>query len=283
MVDQDIQVKIIVATHKQYQMPSDSMYYPLHVGAADKFDSAGNPVDLGYPKDNTGKNISLLNPSFCELTGLYWAWKNLDADYIGLAHYRRHFSLHKKASFDEVLTYDQLRPFLNQVRIIVPNKRKYYIESLYSHYAHTHYPEHLEKTRNILEQLHPEYLDCYDKVMKRTYGYMFNMFIMDRALLEQYCSWLFTILFTLKEHYDKSGEMDHLSDYQGRFYGRISEMIFNVWLEKMVEDGKIQKDQIKEIPVVTMEKINWFKKGWAFMAAKFLHKKYDDSFRSKGN
>ena len=67
--------------------------------------------------------------------------------------------------------------------------------------------------------------------------------------------------FTLKEHYDKTKEMDHLSDYQGRFYGRISEMIFNVWLEKMMEDGKIQKDQIKEIPVVTMEKINWFKKG----------------------
>ena len=70
-------------------MPQDDMYLPVHVGASGK-------NDLGYTKDNTGENISELNPSFCELTGLYWAWKNLDADYIGLAHYRRHFSMVKK-------------------------------------------------------------------------------------------------------------------------------------------------------------------------------------------
>ena len=84
-------VKIIVATHKKYQMPIDHIYIPLHVGADGKKDAEGNDLDFGYIKDNTGDNISNLNPSFCELTGLYWAWKNLDADYIGLVHYRRHF------------------------------------------------------------------------------------------------------------------------------------------------------------------------------------------------
>ena len=86
-------VKIVVATHKKYKMPKDEMYLPLHVGAAGKVDACGNPLDLGYQKDNTGDNISGKNASFCELTGLYWAWKNLDADYIGLAHYRRHFGV----------------------------------------------------------------------------------------------------------------------------------------------------------------------------------------------
>lgn len=108
----EFSVKIIVATHKKYQMPSDQMYIPIHVGADGKKDAEGNDLDFGYIKDNTGDNISNLNPSFCELTGLYWAWKNLDADYIGLVHYRRHFSKKRKVGFENVLTYKELRPYL---------------------------------------------------------------------------------------------------------------------------------------------------------------------------
>ena len=78
-------IKILVAAHKQYWMPEDSVYLPLHVGAEGK-------ADLGYTKDNMGDNISAKNPNFCELTGLYWAWKNLEADYVGLVHYRRYFT-----------------------------------------------------------------------------------------------------------------------------------------------------------------------------------------------
>ena len=63
-------VKIIVATHKKYAMPTDEMYIPVHVGADGKFDEYGKELDLGYIKDNTGDNISSLNPSFCGLTGL---------------------------------------------------------------------------------------------------------------------------------------------------------------------------------------------------------------------
>ena len=70
-------------------MPQDDMYLPIHVGAE------GKTLDLGYQKDNVGENISKKNANYCELTGLYWVWKNLDADFIGLAHYRRHFCLNK--------------------------------------------------------------------------------------------------------------------------------------------------------------------------------------------
>ena len=31
--------KVIIATHKIYQMPEDDLYLPLHVGAANKVDS----------------------------------------------------------------------------------------------------------------------------------------------------------------------------------------------------------------------------------------------------
>ncbi len=121
-------VKIVVATHKKYTMPTDSMYVPIHVGAEGKKDSNGNKLDLGYIKDNTGNNISKKNASFCELTGLYWAWKNLDADFVGLVHYRRHFSMNHKKGFENVLTYEELKPYLDKVKIFVPKKQKYYIE-----------------------------------------------------------------------------------------------------------------------------------------------------------
>ena len=76
--------KIIIAAHKQYRMPDDPVYVPVQVGAACNKDADGNPVDLGFLKDNSGDNISAKNPHFCELTGLYWAWKNLEADHLGL-------------------------------------------------------------------------------------------------------------------------------------------------------------------------------------------------------
>lgn len=120
-------VRIVVATHKAYQMPTDSMYLPLHVGAKGK-------TDLGYRRDDTGEeHISEKNPGFCELTGLYWAWKNLGEDFIGLVHYRRYFCL-KKGRRDEwmnhVLTYPELEPMLHLYKVFVPKKRNYYYRDI---------------------------------------------------------------------------------------------------------------------------------------------------------
>ena len=262
-------IKIIIATHKKYEMPRDSIYLPLHVGAEGK-------GDLGYARDNTGENISSKNPSFCELTGLYWAWKNLDADYIGLVHYRRHFAGTKRGGspFERILTKGELQHMLSGCRIFVPEKRRYYIESLYSHYQHTHYEEHLNQTRELVAQMYSDYLPSYDRVMKRTYGYMFNMMIMERRLLNEYCTWLFDILFAL----EKRSSMSSLSAFQGRFYGRVSEIIFNVRLDYQLEHGRAKRSEVKELPVVYTEKVNWRKKILAFLKAKFFHKKYEGSF-----
>lgn len=262
-------VNIIIATHKKYRMPTDPMYLPLYGGAE------GRLLDLDYAGDNTGDNISRLNPFFCELTGLYWAWKNLDADYIGLVHYRRHFSMEKGAdSWSSVLSYEQIKPYLGTVKIFTPNKRKYYIETLYNHYKHTHYSSQLDETRRIIGEKYPRYLASYDRVLKRTYGYMFNMMIVERGLLDNYCSWLFDILFELGRRTDISG----LSAFQKRFYGRISEIIFNVWLDQKIELNEIKEDEIMEIPCIHMERINWWRKGTMFLKAKFLRKKYEGSF-----
>ena len=113
-------IKIIVATHKKYQMPTDKIYVPVQVGAE------GKELIKDYIPDNTGENISKLNPYFCELTGLYWAWKNLDAQYLGLVHYRRYFTESKKIpkeedkKFECVLTKEQIEEKLKKVDVILP-------------------------------------------------------------------------------------------------------------------------------------------------------------------
>lgn len=134
-------IKIIVATHKESEMPVDDMYLPLHVGAVGKMNSDGTPIDFGYVRDDTGDNISAKNSNFGTQTGLYWAWKNLNAEYKGLVHYRRFFVGSKKNKdnmLESVITYDEIKPMLGQYKIFVPQKRWYIIETLYSHYAHTH-------------------------------------------------------------------------------------------------------------------------------------------------
>lgn len=269
------QIQIIVATHKKYDMPNDPMYLPLHVGAEGKFDEAGNQLDLGYKKDNTGENISIKNPGFCELTGLYWAWKNLDSKFIGLVHYRRHFGHKKSESLDSnVMHYSEIASYLDKYIVLVPAKRRYYIETLYSHYGHTHYIDQLDETRKIIDEFYPDYINSFDRTIKRRWGYMFNMCIMRKDYFSSYCEWLFTILFELEKRIGSR----KLSTFQSRFYGRISEIVFNVWLQKQLDDENLKKDEIKELPYFNVEGENWQKKGIAFLKAKFLHKRYEGSF-----
>ena len=87
--------KILVCCHKKDVMATHEPYMPIHVGKA-----LHPELDLGIQGDNTGDNISEKNGSYCELTGMYWAWKNLkDVDIIGLCHYRRYFDFYSNSIF----------------------------------------------------------------------------------------------------------------------------------------------------------------------------------------
>lgn len=259
----DSVIKIIVATHKKYWMPSDSCYLPLHVG---KRKGHG----IGYEGDDTGDNISAKNPYYCELTGLYWSWKNLQTDYLGLVHYRRHFSVkpwwyrmtHSKEEC--VLTEAELQKLLQKYDVILPKRRNYFIENIREHYVHTHYKEPLEEMERLLAESYPEYVNTYNKVMKRKQAHMFNMYIMRRDLSDAYCEWIFELLGQLEPRIDISG----YSPFQARVYGRLSELLFNVWIEQNVTS-------FRSIPVIYMEEINWLHKGYRFLKSKFMNQLYD--------
>lgn len=242
-------------------MPSDDIYLPMHVG------KAGKP-DFGFVGDDTGDNISLKNPNYCELTGLYWAWKNLNADYIGLVHYRRHFSVkRKKDKRKSVLTHEQLELLLQENDVILPRKRKYYIETVYSHYSHTFDGKQLDDTREILKSKYPIYLNSFDHLMRSRQAHIFNMFIMKKELADQYCEWLFDILSELEKRIDTT----NMSVFDARLFGRISERLLNVWI-------MTNHIPYKEIGYVHMEPVNWGKKIGGFLKAKFGGKKYSASW-----
>lgn len=247
-----------MATHKKYWMPEDPMYMPVHVGAEGK-------AGIGYIGDNTGDNISSRNANYCELTGLYWAWKNLTADYIGLAHYRRHFSVKKNGEKQSrVLTADQVSVLLKKTDVLLPKKRNYYIETNYSQYVHAHHAEDLDITRQIIMEKYPEYIKSFDASMKSTSGHRFNMFIMKHDKLDAYCSWLFDILFELENRLDIS----QYSQYDARVFGFVSERLLDVWLDTNQID-------YKEIPYVFMERQNWLVKIMNFLKRKICGKRED--------
>ena len=78
---------IYIITHKKVSIvePKWKGYRMLQVG--------GDFQEQIYKLvDNSRDNISTKNKTFCELTGLYWIWKNCREDSIvGLVHYRRFF------------------------------------------------------------------------------------------------------------------------------------------------------------------------------------------------
>lgn len=245
-------IRVIVAAHKPYFMPADSMYLPLQVG------SEGKP-EIGFACDCTGENISRKNPTFCELTGLYWAWKNVKADYMGLVHYRRHFSSsgYCRDKRERIISGKQMARALCGVDAVLPRPRNYLIETNYSQYAHAHRAEDLDAARAVIAQLHPTYLPAFDRIMRRTKGHRFNMFVMRYDCFCRYCEWLFSILFELEEKIDVSD----YDTYNARVFGFIGERLLDVWLET-------ENIHYRELPIVNLEGQNWLKKGTAFLLRK---------------
>lgn len=237
-------LKVVVATHKPYGFPQDEVYLPVQAGAA-LHDA------LPYQSDNEGDSISRRNPDWCELTVLYWAWKNLPADHLGLMHYRRYLGRGRRP-----LTGEELEKLLLKTPVLLPKKRHYWIESNLSQYVHAHGPESLEAVRQLMAQRCPEYLPHFDQSLKATSGHRFNIFVMRRDLADAYCQWLFDLLLAL--------EKDRQDVAFPRIYGFLSERMLDCWLAK---NGVAYQ----ELPVYNTEPQHWGKKIYHFLKRKLTY------------
>ena len=252
---------VLVITHKDYEFPHSACYRPLFVGG--KIASGLKNEDL-Y-QDNLGVNIAEKNSSFCELTGLYWAWENgvfKNNQYVGLVHYRRYFAgkalyLKKK----QIASESELLSILDKCDVILPRKRNYFIESIYSHYQHAHHIKDLDITRTVITELQPEYLKSFDTVMQGRKLHLYNMFVMSSEKASEYCLWLFSILFELEKRLD----ITQYDNYQKRVFGFIAERLFNVWVLH-------NQLNVKFLPVVNLEGENLLKKAFGMIKRRIVKK-----------
>ncbi|MBR2804408.1 MAG: DUF4422 domain-containing protein, partial [Eggerthellaceae bacterium] len=216
-------------------------------------------------------NISGKNISFCELTAVYWAWKNLLAvrsqtAYVGVSHYRRFFEIAKKRSIGDVavrpysevsdyaIDFDVLNACFRRHDII--SARKMHARfSILQQYCELHVCEDIYTLICVMHELYPECDRAVCDALLRSNSFSpYNMFIMPWSLFDEYCEWLFSILFEVERRID----ITNYNRLQRRVFGYMGERLFNVWVcwKKLREqelpvllydDNAIQKSQPKEM------------------------------------
>lgn len=186
-------------------------------------------------KDNKRVNISLKNGNYSELTGLYWIWKNIlsireDDDYYGLAHYRRLLNI----SDDDILRLKD-----NDIDVVLPYPMPYEPD------MEAHRRRYLSEGEwaavlNALRELCPEYEKAFEKILRQEYLYNYNIILARREVLDQYCTWLFPILFRVEEINDPDGIKT-----PNRFLGYVGESLETLYFMYHKYELKIAHAGIK--------------------------------------
>lgn len=192
-------------------MPEEKM---IQAGAA----LTKERISPGILTDDTGDNISDRNPQFCELTALYWIWKNSSSDFVGLAHYRRHFIL-PDDWVDRVHSHD-IDVILPVPLFVNPNIKE--------NFCVRHFREAWSVMLEKLELMHPRDYGFVKEYTETSGLYSpCNMFVMKREILNEYCEWVFPVLFSTVEEVGR-----HVDDYQNRYAGMLAERLMTAYFAK---------------------------------------------------
>lgn len=219
-------IKILVAQHKEAEVFHNEVYIPIHVG------KALSKTELGILCDDTGDNISHLNPYFCELTAQYWAWKNMhDVEYIGLCHYRRYFQTE--------FTIENVEQLMDGADIVLA-KSIFFSENLYSNLSRDLVPEDILAFFLYMKGRFQNDQDVINFLINCNHFNPCNMFVCKKSLFDEFCQWQFSILFDLFEILPKSPYVR-----EQRLMGYLAELLLPMYC---ITKGL----KVKEIPVVSM-------------------------------
>jgi hypothetical protein len=175
--------------------------------------------------DNVGENISEKNKQFCELTALYWIWKNAKDDVVGLVHYRRHFILPE--NWKQIMKKEQIDVILPVPLYVHP--------SLEANYRSRHVEKNWDNMLNYLKEERPDEFDDLNKFFKESGLYSpCNMIIARKEVFDELCQWLFPVLMYVV---DKGGTLE--DSYQNRYPGFISERLITYFFEKNRDRFKV--------------------------------------------
>ncbi len=226
-------IKIMVCCHRLFPVPQHPLLAPIQVGAA-----LAEEHFPGYLHDDIGENISEKNRVYCELTALYWAWKNLDADYYGLFHYRRYLYPDEKEKRHYRIEREPTEGLLNQLGyegygeliekcdLIVPKGENMYIP-VRQHYADA--PFHHKKDLDLIEEIiggkYPAYVPAMEEYLAGTVCYFGNIGIMKCDVFEDYCTWLFSIL----NEFDQRTDLRGYGTQELRVNGYLAERLLGVY------------------------------------------------------
>lgn len=170
--------------------------------------------------DDIGENISEKNKKYCELTALYWAWKNDKSEYIGLSHYRRKF----------VLSEGEIATILSGDADIVVTVPVMNLETVKVQYAKDHSETDWDVLGQAIDVLSPEYKDAYNAVSNSSFYFAYNMLIAKRKVFNDYCEWLFKILEYCENQIGSKDDM-----YQNRYVGFLAERLLTIYIAKHTE------------------------------------------------
>lgn len=243
--------QIYVCCHQPAILPDSRFLIPIQAGRAVSL----QPLDmLG---DDSGMNISALNKHYCELTALYWIWRNCRPDYFGLFHYRRFLNFAgTETTFSDMdnaedrfgLHLENIRPLFDVYDVILPQQRAANAqkESLYELYAKAHVIADLDLVLKLLGRYYPAMKNTAEEVLHyRPGGYYKNMMIASYSFWDGYCSWLFDLLFRAAAVINPW--LPLRDAYQQRVYGFLSERLLNVYVEHVRRTAGLR---IKEVPIL---------------------------------
>ena len=217
----NINAKMYMVQHKDYNPFCDNLYTPITVG---------NYRKDGYLWEGQGENISYLNNKINECTALYWIWKNSDADIVGLNHYHRYFYNNDLRCRENRLDGDTIERVLNDYDLIVYQgdvpRGETVEEELRGDLPDVVYEYGYRLIRDGMMKYQSEYLTDFEEVWKEKKCCYCNMFVARKKILDSYCEWLFSFLIPVAEQADVSGYDAHDS----RVIGFFAERMLSVWL-----------------------------------------------------